>query len=46
MPVIRISKEQKETLDKYIKEEYPENVSYRIAIGDILSNISEYEYYV
>lgn len=44
MPVVRISEKQKEVLDKYIEQEYPENVSYRIAIGDILSKIQKYEY--
>lgn len=43
MPVIRISESQKEAIDSYIENEYVEDVSYRVAIGDIISGVSDYE---
>jgi len=43
MPVVRISESQKEAIDSYIEEKYAEAVSYRVAIGDILSKVSDYE---
>lgn len=41
MPVIRISEEQKSQLDAEIESRFSENVSYRVVLGELLSEVSE-----
>jgi hypothetical protein len=37
MPVIRIGEEQKSELDEYIENNFATEVSYRIAVAELLS---------
>lgn len=41
MPVIRISDEQKDFLDSEIDRRFEEEVSYRVIIGEIISDIND-----
>jgi len=37
MPVIRIGEEEKEELDEYIEDNFATDVSYRVAVAEIVS---------
>lgn len=41
MPVIRISEEQKSTLDKEIESRFSTDVSYRVVLAEILDEVKD-----
>lgn len=41
MPVIRVSEEQKERLDEEIDRRFETDVSYRVVLAEILSDIDD-----
>jgi len=41
MPVIRIGEEQKETLDEEIERRFSTDVSYRVALAEILEDLKD-----